>query len=300
MAVPTATEGPGEVLTVHDTDLVLDGRNGPPPDAPPRALRWPRRTLPAPPTALYPWPPGQSLAPPGGRPEDTPDLGVVQVFQMPTARLLRLGDVMGQYVGHLGWVGLRYGLSRRIDVGLGVPYYLLGLSVDVRVAFVQSSRFAAAWWGYASVPFVPSADRPTAYLGFTWSYAGLGWATGPLLTWWSTRLSVSVGLHLAQRTGLGGAWFLGHLSADVRILDGVKLLAQAVVLTEVSPEAHDRAAPLLHEGGLRTLPYALGGMRLYTRRFFADLGVLVPLSPAAPLWSDRIAALPWITLSHLF
>jgi hypothetical protein len=39
---------------------------------------------------------------------------------------------------------------------------------------------------------------------------------------------------------------------------------------------------------------------LYTRRFYADLGVLVPLSPQAPLWSDRIAALPWITLSHLF
>jgi len=225
---------------------------------------------------------------------------VVQTFQMPTARLLRLGDVMGQYVGYLGWVGLRYGLSRRVDVGAGVPFYLLGVSLDVRVAFVQSSRFAAAWWGYATIPFVPEGDRPAAYLGFTWAYAGLGWASGPLLTWWNHRITLSAGLHLAQRTGLGGVWLLGHASATVRLFDGIKVVAQAVVLHELTPEARERAGALLGDGNTRTLPYALGGLRLYTRRFFADLGVLVPLSPAAPLWSERIAALPWITLSHLF
>lgn len=270
------------------------------PEAVPTARRWPRRTLPVRPAPDYVWPPGQSLVVPGGRPEDTPDLGVVQHFQMPTARLLRLGDVMGQYVGHLGWVGLRYGLARRVDVGVGVPYYLLGVSVDVRVAFVQSEHFSAAWWGYATVPLSPTGDRPTAYLGFTWDYAGLGWASGPLVTAWTGRVSVSAGLHLAQRTGLGGVWLLAHASADLRVVDGVKLLVQGVALGRLSPESRPRAGALLGDAQPRLLPYGLGGVRLYTRRFYADLGVLVPLSPAAPLWSDRIAALPWITLSHLF
>lgn len=213
------------------------------PEGVPTARRWPRRTLPVRPAPDYVWPPGQSLVAPGGRPEDTPDLGVVQHFQMPTARLLRLGDVMGQYVGHLGWVGLRYGLARRVDVGVGVPYYLLGVSVDVRVAFVQSEHFSAAWWGYATVPLSPTGDRPTAYLGFTWDYAGLGWASGPLVTAWTGRVSVSAGLHLAQRTGLGGVWLLAHASADLRVVDGVKLLVQGVALGESRPSRGPAPAP---------------------------------------------------------
>jgi hypothetical protein len=41
-------------------------------------------------------------------------------------------------------------------------------------------------------------------------------------------------------------------------------------------------------------------VRFYTRRFSADLGVLAPLSSDAPLWSERLAVIPWIALQHLF
>ena len=228
------------------------------------------------------------------------DPGMTQHFQMPSAVLLRYGDFAGMYLTHLGWVGLRRGLTRSIDVGVGLPFYFLGVSVDARVAFVQREGFAAAWWAYATVPFVGQGDRPASQLGFTWSYAGLGWATGPLVSLWNNRIGVHAGVHLAQRTGLGGAWLLSHVTADVRLVEGIKLLVQAVSFNELSLEKSDNARPLIGNGSARWLPYALAGVRFYTRRFSADMGAMAPLSRDCPLWSERLAVIPWVALTHRF
>lgn len=267
----------------------------PPPEAP-RAARWPdlsarQRVRPALPPAFRPG------APPS---RETPDPGAGAYFQLPTARLLRYGDVLGQYVGALGWAGVRYGVTRNIDVGAGVPYYFAGLSVDARVSFARGAHLAAAWWAYATVPFLARGERPASSLGFTWAWAGVGWATGPLVTLWGERVAVNAGLHVAQRAGLGGVWLLGHATLDVKLTDGVKALAQAVVLYEASPERMERASALLGNGPARVLPYALAGVRLYTRRFSADLGVLIPLAADIPLHSERLPVIPWLSLSHLF
>lgn len=266
-----------------------------PPTDPPRAARWPE---PRARQAIWRGPPAFR---PGAAPSrEATDPGAGAYFQVPSARLLRYGDVLGTYVGALGWAGVRYGASRYIDVGVGVPFYFAGLSVDARVSFAQGAHVAAAWWAYATVPFLAQGDRPSSSLGFTWAYAGVGWATGPVVTLWGDRVTVNAGLHVAQRAGLGGVWLLGHATLDLRITDGVKALAQAVVLYEASPERAARADALLGNGAARVIPYAVIGVRLYTRRFSADLGGLVPLSSEAPLYSDRLPVIPWIALSHLF
>ncbi len=228
------------------------------------------------------------------------DPGTSQHFQMPSAVLLRYGDFAGMYLTHLGWIGLRRGLTRSIDVGVGVPYYFLGVSVDARIGFVQREGFAAAWWAYATVPFVAEGERPASQLGFTWSYAGLGWATGPLVSLWNDRVGVHAGVHIAQRTGLGGAWLLSHVTAEVRIIEGIKFLLQGVSFNELSLEKSDTARPLVGNGAARWLPYALAGVRFYTRRFSADMGALAPLSRDCPLWSERLAVIPWVALTHRF
>lgn len=263
--------------------------------APPRAARWPtitpRPARPAAPTVL-------GYSGPRALPRDDPGEG--HYFQMPTARLLRYGDIEGHYLSALGWVSARAGLSRYVDVGVGVPYYLTGISVEARVAFVQRPRFSAAWWGYATVPFLEGGAHSTTSLGFTWRFAGIGWATGPLVTATLGRVTLNAGLHVAQRTGLGGAWLLSHVTVDVRVLDGFKVLVQGAGFFEVARESGVRATDLLGNGGHRVLPYAIAGVRFFTRRFAADMGVLVPLSDEAPLYSRRLAVLPWISLSHLF
>ncbi len=228
------------------------------------------------------------------------DPGMTQHFQMPSAVLLHYGDFAGMYLSHLGWAALRRGFTRYIDAGVGVPFYLLGISLDVRVAFVQREGFAAAWWGYASIPFLAHGDTPSSELGFTWSWAGMGWATGPLVSLWNDRVGVHVGVHLAQRTGLGGVWLLSHVTADVRIVEGIKVLVQGVSFNELSLERSDVSHALAGNGPSRWLPYLLGGIRFYTRRFSADMGVLAPLSRDCPLWSDRLAVIPWVSLMHRF
>ncbi len=273
-------------------------------DTPPAA---PREVLAAPPRTTQ-WPasrparvrPRVVLPALRRAPEADADPGAGGYFQMPTARLLRHGDVAGTYLSALGWVGVRYGATRTVDLGVGVPYYFAGLTVDARVAFAQGRGIAAAWWFYASVPLVPEGDRASSSLGFTWSYAGVGWLSGPLVTLWGERVTASFGLHVAQRTGLGGVWLLSHATLAVRIIDGVKALAQAVMLYEAAPERAPRAESLLGNGTPRVIPYALVGARLYTRRFSADLGVLAPLSSDAPLYSERLPVIPWIALQHLF
>lgn len=259
--------------------------------APPAATRWP--TI-APARLVAP------LVTPPAVEREVVEPAADHNFQLPTARPMRLGDVMGHYISHLGWVGLRYGLTRSVDVGVGVPYYFAGMSADVRVAFLQRRGIAVSWWAYVTIPFKPDGEFATSNLGFTWAYAGLGWLTGPLVSFWSGRLGVHVGLHAAQRTGLGGLWAFGHATVDVRIVEGIKVIAQGLALAEVAEESGERARTLLGNGQRRFIPFALLGMRFHTRRFAADIGALAPLSDQSPLYSESLAVLPWMSLSHLF
>ena len=34
--------------------------------------------------------------------------------------------------------------------------------------------------------------------------------------------------------------------------------------------------------------------------WFADMGALAPLSRDCPLWSERLAVIPWVALTHRF
>jgi hypothetical protein len=208
--------------------------------------------------------------------------------------------VLGQYVSHLGWVGARWGVTRRIDVGVGVPYYFVGLSLDARLALVQRTGLAVSWWAYASVPLQPDGERSTTNLGFTWAHAGMGWATGPLVSLWGQRAGFHAGAHVAQRTRLGGLWLMTHATFEARVSDGVKFLGQSLMLYEVIPEEAERERALLGNNQPRFLPYALVGVRFYTRRFAADFGALAPLVEGAPLYSERLPVLPWVSLAHLF
>lgn len=260
---------------------------------------WPSRPAPAPPpgppTALTP-----GLAAANARLQEATDPAYDHAFQMPNARVLRVGDLMGHYVGHLGWVGARYGLTRSIDVGAGVPYYFLGISLDARVSFVQRPGLAASWWAYVSVPFQADGDSSTSSLGFTWAHAGMGWMTGPLVSIWGRRAGFHAGVHVAQRTGLGGLWLFSHATVEVQVVAGMKAIGQMIALYEVAPETGDRARALLGNEQPRFLPYALAGMRLFTRHFAADFGALVPIVAEAPLASERLPVLPWVSLAHLF
>lgn len=261
----------------------------------PIAVRWPAPRVSRTDTTQTPEAPIVSRR--RSRPDD---LGEGSYFQLPSARVLRYGDLVGRYVSHLGWAGVRAGLTSSVDVGVGVPYYLAGVSLDLRVAFVQTERFSAAWWGFATVPFLSEGERPGSYMGFTWAYAGVGWMTGPLVTVNIGRVTVSAGVHLAQRTGLGGVWLFDHATVDFRVSSGVKLLVQGVTFIELGLEQADRARSLLGNGTARVLPYTQAGVRFFGRSFAADMGVLVPLSEACPLWSPRLAVIPSISLTHRF
>jgi hypothetical protein len=268
-----------------------------PPPPPPRPLSGPSPSWPT----ITPAPPPPAAPRPRVRaPREPYDAAADHYFQLPTGRMMRLGDLQGHYIGHLGWVGVRYGLSRVVDVGVGLPYYFAGISADARVAIVQRPGFAAAWWGYVSVPFKPDGESASSQLGFTWAYAGMGWLTGPLVSMWSHRFGVHIGAHVAQRTGLGGLWFVGHVTLDLRLTDSLKLIAQGIAFYEVALESADGARALLGNGTARFMPYALAGVRFHTRRFAADVGALAPLSAQAPLHSESLVVLPWMSLSHLF
>lgn len=122
---------------------------------------------------------------------------------MPTARLLRIGDVMGHYISHLGWAGVRFGLTRSIDVGVGMRHTTSSASPSTPGSPRSVAKaWPALWWAYASVLAAAGGDSATTNFGFTWAHAGMGWITGPLVSVWGDRAGFHGGAHLAQRTGL--------------------------------------------------------------------------------------------------
>ncbi|MDP3278986.1 MAG: hypothetical protein Q8Q09_27585 [Deltaproteobacteria bacterium] len=281
----------------------------------------PRADLPLPPRApeSTPTPPNtppnapiQSDRPPAFGPLDAQELVVSRppeatdpaqgaTFAMPTARLPYAHDNTLELGSLLGWVAVRRGLHRRVDVGVGLPFALVGLSADVRVALVRERAWALALWGMTQVPIHPGPGA-TDFLGFTWGGGGPWWAAGPLLSVGGEGGGVHVGVHVGQRALLGGLWGLAHASFDLRVTEGVKLLAQVVVLGELAQEQAARTAlrSLLGNSQPRVMPYGLLGARLFGRKSAVDVGLLIIGGERSLLAYGPISVWPWLRASHSF
>ncbi len=246
-----------------------------------------------------------AFGPLAGEPEPyarTPDPTGWQYYAMPGARTLAPGDGALTVGSLLGWVALRYGAHRRVDVGVGVPFALVGVAADVRVAIVQERWWALSGWVMAQVPLHPGTSSAGDFFGFTFSGGGPWWAAGPLLSFWGDRGGAHFGVHLAQRALLGGLWTLAHATVDVRITDGVKALAQALLFAEAIPEGASTLSQrtLLGNSQPRIMPYATLGVRLYTRRSSVDLGALLIVGERSLLAYGPASVWPWLSATHAF
>ncbi len=233
----------------------------------------------------------------------TPDPAFTHNFQMPTARPLHQGDTMVTAMGATGWLGLRYGLARRFDAGVGVPYYAAGVAFDARFAIVLGDHVALSLWGLATVPVLPGGSDPGAFFGFTWRGAGPAWVLGPVFSVWGARAGVHVGAHVAQRVLLGGAWALVHLTVEARLVDSVRLIVQGVVMGEMINEqspAGVSSHALIGNGQPRVHPYIVLGARVHSRRFAVDFGALVSFVDGSPLAGGAPGLWPWAAVCQTF
>jgi hypothetical protein len=239
------------------------------------------------------------LAAPGVEP--TPDPSASQHFAMPAARIVARGDRVVTLGSLLGWVGLRFGAHRRVDVGVGLPFGLAGVSVDARVVLVQRPRWALSGWALAQISMAPGGSAGEL-LGFTWAGGGPWWVLGPLASIWSDRGGLHLGAHVGQRALLGGLWGLAHATVELRVVDGVKFLGQGVLLTELRAEQASTVGrlTLLGNGGSRVMPYATLGARLHTRQSAVDVGALVVFSDRALFAYGPVSVWPWLSASHAF
>jgi hypothetical protein len=244
-------------------------------------------------------------APAPGEPERyarTPDPSRWQQFAMPGARLVAAGDVAVSVGSLLGWAALRYGAHRRVDVGVGVPFALVGLSADARVLVFEDDRFALSLWAMAQVPMHPGTAVASDFFSFTWAGGGPWIAAGPVASLSGDRGAVTLGVHGGQRLAMGGLWLLAHLTVDVRLVDGLKLVTQAALLGEAALEV---ASPLgrrslLGNAQPRWMPYATLGVRLFTRKSSVDLGALVIVGERSLLAYGPVSVWPWLNATHTF
>lgn len=232
----------------------------------------------------------------------TPDPTGWQYFAMPGARTLAQGDGAVSVGSLLGWVALRYGAHRRVDVGVGVPYALVGVSVDTRIALVSERSWALSAWVMAQVPLHPGTSAAGDFFGFTWGGGGAWGAVGPLVSVFGDRGGVHIGAHVAQRVSMGGLWGLAHVSADVRVADGVKILGQALVFAEMVNETSATIGrrTLIGNQQPRVMPYATLGVRLFNRRSSVDVGALVIVGERSLLAYGPVSVWPWLSAVHAF
>lgn len=227
----------------------------------------------------------EERAGPVAPPEDLPPASVGHVFYLPTARPNGPG-LSGEYVSALGWFGIRFGIGDRVDFGVGLPFYLSGVSVDARFAVVHTESFALAMYGYATLPLTDEAGAD-----FSMSATGLAYAVGPTASLWGDEAAVHAGLQLAARTARGGLWLLAHSSLEIKITRLVSALVSGVALVEVS---HEDDGPL----DSRTFPYVAAGARIGGRTFAVDCGVLVPFDRSAPGSLRRLPVTPILAMGH--
>jgi hypothetical protein len=232
----------------------------------------------------------------------TPDPTGWQYFAMPGARTLAQGDGAVSVGSLLGWVALRYGAHRRVDVGVGVPYALVGVAADVRIALVSEQSWALSAWVMAQVPVHPGTSVAGDFFGFTWGGGGAWGAVGPLVSIFGDRGGVHFGAHVAQRVSMGGLWGLAHLSADVRVADGVKILGQALVFAEMVNESSATIGrrALIGNQQPRVMPYGTLGVRLFNRRSSVDVGALVIVGDKSLLAYGPVSVWPWLSAVHAF
>lgn len=232
----------------------------------------------------------------------TPDPTGWQYFAMPGARTLQRGDGAVSVGSLLGWVALRYGVHRRVDVGVGVPYALVGVAADARIALVSEAGWALSAWVMAQVPLHPGTSQAGDFFGFTWAGGGAWGAVGPLVSVFGERGGVHLGAHVAQRISMGGLWGLAHVSADYRVADGVKILGQALVFAEMVAESSATVGrrTLLGNAQPRVMPYATLGVRLYNRRSSVDVGALVIAGERSLLAYGPVSVWPWLSAVHAF
>ncbi len=232
----------------------------------------------------------------------TPDPTGWQYFAMPGARTLQRGDGAISVGSLLGWVAVRYGAHRRLDVGVGVPYALVGVSADARIALVSEQHWALSAWMMVQVPLHPGSSNAGDFFGFTWGGGGAWGAVGPLVSIFGERGGVHFGAHVAQRVSMGGLWGLAHVSADVRVADGVKILGQALVFAEMVDESSVAITrrTLLGNAQPRIMPYGTLGVRLFNRRSSVDVGALVVVGEKSLLAYGPVSVWPWLSAVHAF
>lgn len=203
--------------------------------------------------------------------------------------------------GPLGWLAIRYGFSRRLDAGVGLPYSVAGVSGDLRWVAWRGERSSLALWAFATVPFDGGRD-PGAFFGFNWSGAGPTWIAGPLLSVWGSRAGVHLGNHLVQRVLMGGLWSLLHVTVEARVADSVRVIVQGALLTEMLNERSvgPGIAALVGNGQPRVFPFVLAGVRVHSRRFSVDFGALAPLGRDSPLGGSPVGVWPWTSVSQAF
>jgi hypothetical protein len=156
-------------------------------------------------------------------------------------------------------------------------------------------------WGYVTVPFLPGNGAPASYLGSNWSGSGPAWVVGPVVSLWGPRVGIHIGAHAAERLLLGGLWVMVHATVEGRITDGVRAIVQGVVLGEVVNEAPNAAAlPLGGHNQSRVFPYAIVGLRLHSRRFSVDFGLLATMLSNEPLSTGGVSVWPWTSVSQTF
>ncbi len=257
---------------------------------------------PYPPGTYYPPPPPPPVAPVA--PEDesalpAPSGGRVRAdpawteyFWLPTARTLRARDIAMQYIGYLGLLGVRYGVVEDIDIGIGLPYYVLGLTADIRAALVQTDSVAFSFWGMAHMPLLRDVLDGRGPV-----QAGMMYFAGPLLSFWGDKAGVHLGAQIAG-TSLGRVTLVAHGTVEVRMGGAMKIILETVnVFSLNEPFFPCRDAV----GSSTVLPHILTGVRLHSRRVAVDVGLLYPLHSClgvTPPWSDWIA-FPVVSIHQL-
>jgi hypothetical protein len=285
-----------------DTDASGDSGHGSDTDDSPEALETPNEDL------LPPWRSVESAVPavrtdaPIEVYGSVPNPGVTHHFQMPTARPLAHGDMMVTIAGYLGWLGVRYGFTPRFDMGVGLPIYLAGISIDARYALALGENSAVSLWGYASVPVLPGDGNAADFFGFTWRGGGAAWVAGPVASVWNDRVGLHVGVHAAQRVLLGGIWAMVHATVEARIVESLRVIVQGIVLAEVINESPSNAGGSVLVGTYhpRVFPYLIAGIRLYSRRFSVDVGGLIAFEGGSPLAGNGVTFWPWTSVSQMF
>ncbi len=217
--------------------------------------------------------------------------------------MLLRGDGTLRVGSMLGWISSRYGVTRRLDVGVGVPFMLVGIAADVRLALVQERVWALSVWGMVQVPFHPGGTGlARSFFGFNYSGGGPWWTAGALLTVTGERASFHLGLHANQRSLLGGLWGLATVSAEFRLIDGMKAIGQAVLFGELVNESASTTErrSLLSNAQPRVMPYALLGVRVYSRRSAVDLGLLATVGDQSLLAYGPVSVWPFLSGGYWF